>query len=333
MTTSGRHRGPHRATLEDVAREARVSRATASRVITGEGPASQQAHDRVMAAVEALGYIPDAAARALSGGHGFRLVVAVTGHAPSVLHDPYVDRFVAAAAATCAPHGIGVSSQWLPYTDPDQVRRLAEDRSIRAVLLLNTTDALLRAVPAALTGRIASIGVGSRSVPVFDVDLAGATAAMLLHVYDKGCRRIAMVSGPAWMPCIARSVETYRALTQAGGLPFRLIRSNFTADGGKAAARKILCRWPDTDAVLAGNDAMALGVIAALRGQGRDIPADVAVCGFDDIPFAVLSTPTLTTSTHPVDRIATAATTAALDGGRASPATYYPSQLICRESA
>ena len=84
--------------------------------------------------------------------------------------------------------------------------------------------------------------------------------------------------------------------------------------------------------MLAGNDAMALGAIAALRGQGCDIPDDIAVCGFDDIPFAVLSTPTLTTSTHPVDRIATTAATAVLDGGWASPATYYPSQLICRES-
>jgi DNA-binding LacI/PurR family transcriptional regulator len=333
MTTLMPHRGPNRVTLEDVARKAGVSRATASRVITGDGPTSPQARDRVNAAVETLGYIPDAAARALSGGHGFRLVVAVTGHSPRVLHDPYVDRFVAAAAATCTPRGIGVSLQWLPYTDPGQVRRLAEDRSTRAVLLLNTTNALLHAVPAALAGRIVSIGVGSRRIPVFDVDLAGATTAMLHHVYDKGRRRIAMVSGPAWMPCIARSVETYRALMHAGGLPFRLVRSDFTADGGMAAARKVLCRWPDTDAVLAGNDAMALGIIAALRGQGRDIPADIAVCGFDDIPFAVLSTPTLTTSTHPVDRIATAATIAALDGGCASPATYYPSQLICRESA
>jgi DNA-binding LacI/PurR family transcriptional regulator len=333
MTTSMPHRGLHRVTLEDVARQAGVSRATASRVITGYGPVSPQARDRVIAAVDTLGYVPDAAARALSGGHGFRLVVAVTGHSPGALDDPYVDRFVAAAAATCAPRGVGVSLQWLPYTDPGQVRRLAEDRSVRAVVLLNTTDALLRVVPDALTGRIASTGVGSRRVPVFDVDLAGATAAMVHHLYDKGRRRIAMVSGPAWMPCIARSVETYRTLMQAGGLPFRLVRGNFTAEGGKAAARKIVCRWPDTDAVLAGNDATALGVIAALRGQGRDIPGDIAVCGFDDIPFAVLSTPTLTTSTHPVDRIATAATTAALDGGCASPATYYPSQLICRESA
>ncbi|WP_117208944.1 LacI family DNA-binding transcriptional regulator [Allorhizocola rhizosphaerae] len=333
MTTSTPHTSTHRVTLEDVAREAGVSRATASRVITGCGPSSAEARDRVIAAVKALGYIPDAAARALVGGHGFRLVVAVTGHTPSTLDDPYVDRFVASVAVTCATRGIGVSLQWLPYRDPDQVRRLAKDRSARAVLLLNATDAVLRAVPAALTGRIASIGLGSTTVPVFDVDLAGATAAMVYHLYDKGRRRIAMVSGPAWMPCVARSVETYRSLMQAGGLPFRLVRSNFTADGGKAAARTALCRWPDTDAVIAGNDAVALGIIAALRGQGRNIPGDVAVCGFDDIPFAVLSTPTLTTSTHPVERIATAATTAVLDGSWASPATYYPSQLICRESA
>lgn len=333
MIASTPHRGPNRVTLKDVARLANVSVATASRVVTGDGPASPQTRDRVLAAVETLGYVPDAAARALSGGHGFRLVVAVTGHEPAELDDHYVVRFVASAAATCAPCGVGVSLQWLPYREPGRLCRLAEDRSTRAVLLLNATNALLQAVPAALAGRIASIGVGSRKVPVFDVDLAAATAAMVCHLYDQGRRRIAMVSGPAWKPFVARCVETYRTLMHAGGLPFRLVRSDFTADGGRAAARAILCRWPDTDAVVAGNDFMALGVIAAMRGRGRDVPGDIAVCGFDDIPFAMLSTPTLTTSTHPVDRIAAAATTAVLGGGRASAVTYYPSELIRRESA
>jgi DNA-binding LacI/PurR family transcriptional regulator len=333
MITPTPHRGPYRVTLEDVAREAGVSRTTASRALSGRGPSSPEARHRVRAAAARLGYVPDAAARALSGGRGFRVVVAVIGHAPCALADPHVAGFLASVAATCGPRGIAVSLEWLPYQDPGRVRRLAGDRSTLAVLLLNTTEEVLRAVPAALSGRIASIGVGSVKVPAFDVDAASATAAMLHHVYAKGCRRIAMVSGPAWLPCVAPAVETYRALTQAGGLPFRLVRADLTADGGKAAARRILGRWPDTDAVLAGNDVMALGAMAALRGQGLHVPGDVAVSGFDDIPFAMLSTPTLTTSTHPVDRIAAAATVAVLDGRLASPVNYYPSELICRESA
>lgn len=332
MTTSI-PRGSYRATLEDVARVAGVSRATASRVISGYGASSVDARDKVSAAVAQLGYTPDAAARALSGGRGFRLVVAVTGPAPGVLADPYVNRFIASVAATCAPHSIGVSLQWLPCRDPGAVRHLAEDRSVRAVLLLNATDAVLQAVPARLGGRVMSIGIGSRTVPTIDVDTGGATTAMLHHLYATGRRRIAMVSGPAWMPCTERAVDAYRATMQAAGLPIRLIRADFTTEGGWAAAETILRDWPDTDAVRAASDYIALGAIAALRGQGRDVPGDIAVTGFDDIPFAALSTPPLTTSTHPVDRIAAIATMAVLEGAHASPAKYYASKLVCRESA
>jgi DNA-binding LacI/PurR family transcriptional regulator len=94
-----------------------------------------------------------------------------------------------------------------------------------------------------------------------------------------------------------------------------------------------LHRWPDTDAVLASSDAMALGAIAALRGRGVDVPGDVAVAGFDDIPFAALSTPALTTATHPVDRIAAGAVTALLTGRGVPLATRYASELIRRDSA
>jgi DNA-binding LacI/PurR family transcriptional regulator len=78
---------------------------------------------------------------------------------------------------------------------------------------------------------------------------------------------------------------------------------------------------------------MALGAIVTLRQHDRSVPADVAVAGFDDIPFAALSTPALTTASHPVERIAANAATAVLDGRRIPPATVYTPELIRRESA
>jgi DNA-binding LacI/PurR family transcriptional regulator len=73
-------------------------------------------------------------------------------------------------------------------------------------------------------------------------------------------------------------------------------------------------------------------VLAALGGSGVDVPGDVAVAGFDDIPFAELSRPALTTASHPVSRIATAAAEAVLSGRPAPPVTSFASELIRRHS-
>ncbi|CCH90841.1 Transcriptional regulator, LacI family [Modestobacter italicus] len=97
--------------------------------------------------------------------------------------------------------------------------------------------------------------------------------------------------------------------------------------GGAAEA---LRRWPDTDAVYGICDEVALGALQVLRAAGRQVPGDVAVAGFDDIPAAE---PTgLTTATHPVERIAGAAARSLLVGGTGGP-TYFGSDLVVRQSA
>ncbi|MFJ6166824.1 LacI family DNA-binding transcriptional regulator [Micromonospora orduensis] len=329
MTTAA-HRP---ATLDDVARLAGVSRSTASRVIAGTGFASPDARDRVTTAVHRLGYVPNPAARALVRGAGVRLVVAVTGNSAAVLDDPYVHRVVGSAARVCTPAGVGVALYWLPLGDPTGLDQLARDRSVCGVLLVNTTEELLDAVPLALRGRVVSIGVGSPTVPSFDVDNTAGAGEVLRHLYGTGRRRIAMVTGPQWLPCSRRPVEAYRALMRQAGLPERVLPGDFSAASGRAAAGEALRRWPDVDAIYAISDETALGVIAALRDKGVRVPGDVAVAGFDDIPLAAMTDPSLTTASHPVGRIATAAAEALLDGRPAAPVTLFPSALVARASA
>ncbi|GAA3755438.1 LacI family DNA-binding transcriptional regulator [Micromonospora maritima] len=321
------------ATLDDVARAAGVSRATASRVLGGYGFTSADARARVGAAADRLGYVPDVTARALVRGAGVRLVVAVIGRAGTVLDDPYVHRVVSAASRVCAPHGVGVALEWLPLGDPSGLVRLGADRGVCGVVLVNTTPAALAAVPARLQGRVVSIGTGSATVPSFDVDNAAGAEAVLRHLYTTGRRRIAMVTGPRWLVCAERSVTAYRGLMRAAGLPERVVTGDFTTARGGRAALEALRRWPELDAVYAASDATAFGVIAALRGRGLRVPHDVAVAGFDDLPYAAVSSPPLTTATHPVDRIAAAAATAVLTRASVAPATAFASTLVARESA
>ncbi|MBX7267467.1 LacI family DNA-binding transcriptional regulator [Micromonospora sp. Llam7] len=319
------------ATLDDVARAAGVSRSTASRVIAGTGFASSTARQRVRTAADLLGYVPNPAARALVHGTGVRLLVAVAGTGPAVLDDPYVDQAVAAVARACAPHDLGVAVQWLPLDTPERLIQLTDDRGVAGLVLLNTTASLLGLVPRRLHGRTVSIGIGSAAVPSVDIDNGGATATIVRHLYASGRRRIAMVTGPRWLACATRSVRAYRGLLRDAGLPAREVVGDFSAARGHAAAREVLRRWPDTDAIVGISDATALGVIGRLRADGVRVPDDVAVTGFDDIPLA--STAALTTASHPVRQIITTAATMVLEQRPAPATTVFPSTLVRRGSA
>ncbi|MEV6691989.1 LacI family DNA-binding transcriptional regulator [Micromonospora sp. NPDC051196] len=319
------------ATLEDVARVAGVSRSTASRVLADSGFTSPIARERVRTAADRLGYVPNAAARALVRGAGVRLLVAVAGATPGVLDDSYIHQVVSTTAQVCAPYGLGVTVEWVPLDEPGQLTRLADDRGVAGLLLVNTTEALLDLVPRRLRGRTASIGIGSAAVPSVDIDNGGGTAAIVRHLYTAGRRRIAMVTGPAWLTCASRSTEAYRGVLREAGLPVREVAGDFTAARGRAAAQEVLHRWPDTDAIVGSSDATALGVIDQLRTDGVRVPADVAVTGFDDIPLA--SVTALTTASHPVRRIAKAAASMVLEQRSAPPVTVFPSSLVLRESA
>jgi DNA-binding LacI/PurR family transcriptional regulator len=321
-------------TLEHVALAAGVSRATASRVLTGSGPASEDARRKVLGAADRLGYAADPVARALVTGRGTRLVVAVTSATDAVLDDPYLARVVSAAARVADGDGLGVSVRWLPLPDPTSgLEQLARDRTVGAVVLVNTTEPLLQVLPAALRGRAVSIGVGARHVPAVDVDNGAGARTVVEHLLRSGRRRVALITGPGWLPCAQRPVTAYRSAMRAAGLPERVLPGDFGDAAGRRRAVEAVTRWPDTDAVFALGDAAALGALAGLRSVGRDVPGDVAVAGYDDIPAAAHSGPALTTATHPVERIATAAAEAALRPGAAAEEIWFGSELVVRDSA
>lgn len=310
-----------------------MSRATASRVLSGRGPASAAARARVVSAAGELQYVPDAAARALASRSGTRIAVAVGGRTAHVLNDSYVARVVAATAEVAAARDVGVSLHWVPLHEPAELTRLVDHRSVDAVVLVNPTPPALAAVPRSGRGRVAAIGVGSRHVPSFDVDNGAGTAGVAEHLLAGGRRRIAMIGGPTWLPCSHRAVAAYQRAVDAVGAPARIVPGDFTAAGGGAAVTEIMARWPDTDAVFALGDLPALGALAALGRAGVDVPGDVAVAGFDDLAFASLAKPALTTTSHPVEEIAATAAVAVLERQAPHPCTFFPSTLVLRDSA
>ena len=321
-------------TIEHVALAAGVSRATVSRVLTGSGPSSAAAGQRVRAAAERLGYTADPVARALVHGRGTRLVVAVTSDSPTDLVDcSYVSRVVGSVAQRCAGEGLGVALQWVPLAAPEPtLEALGRDRSVAGVVLVNTTRRGLAALPSRLGGRVVSIGAGSATVPLVDVDAAAAATGLTAHLLATGRRRIAMLAGPSWLPCAERPVAAHRAAVRAGGLPERVLSADYTREGGRRGAVEALRRWPDTDALVAICDETALGAVQAVRALGRRVPEDVAVTGFDDLLVAQFSAPPLTTASHPVELIAARAAGTLLERDPA-PVALFASELVLRQSA
>lgn len=332
--------GHDRIRLDDVARLAGVSRSTASRVLSGAGEFSASAETAVLEASRRLGYQVDPTARALAtgtpalpDGRGGRIVVCVVGPTRVVLDDLYVGRAVAAVAETAQGFGAGVSLEWLPLGGRD-LGFLATAPGVRGVILFNTVEPLLAGLPRTVLGRVVSVGIGSPQVPRFSIDTAGAAELMATHLLASGRREVAMVTGPPWLPCVQPQSQGYIDVVSAAGLEPRLVPGDFTSAAGAAGALAVLRRWLSTDAVFTTCDATALGVLSVLRRRGVRVPDDVAVAGFDDIPFAAQSSPTLTTATHPVARSAASAALSLLEPAVAdSLPHHFGSELVLRESA
>ncbi|WP_437281528.1 SpoIIE family protein phosphatase [Sorangium sp. So ce375] len=154
---------------------------------------------------------------------------------------------------------------------------------------------------------LCSIGTAIDGVPSLMVDNALGSEISVGHMADEhGCRRIAYISGPIRSEEAVLRTAGYQRALAARALPYDerlVVFGGFTIPTGRAAMREILARGVEFDAVVAANDRMALGAIEVLKAEGRRIPEDVLVCGFDDVGIARFTKPSLTTVRQPIERL------------------------------
>ncbi|MET9143982.1 LacI family DNA-binding transcriptional regulator [Streptomyces sp. NPDC058319] len=340
-------------TLEDVAREAGVSRATVSRVVNGVRNVDPAIQELVHRAVERTGYAPNRAARALvtRRAETVALVVSGAGDSPQdsqeafaarVFTDPFFGRVVAGAVGFLRPRSM---HPVLMFAETAEDRRevltyLRQGRADGALVVSTHPDDPLPALlaeaglPAVLFARPA------RPVALSHVDLdhrhGGRLAAQ--HLLARGCRRPATVAGPLDVPASRERLAGFReTLARAGHPRVPVVEGGFTLDSGSAATARLLARHPETDGVFAANDLMAQGACRLLAGRGARVPEDIAVIGFDDSAIALSCVPPLTTVRQPVERMA-AEMARLLDervrGERTEPVSVVLApELVVRESA
>ncbi|MGP8161414.1 MAG: LacI family DNA-binding transcriptional regulator [Candidatus Dormibacteria bacterium] len=297
-----------KATLEEVALAAGVSRSTASRVLSYDPRVSPDARRAVERAVSKLGYIPNQAGRALATGRSdaMALVAPIT----FLIGDPFFPRLIRGVSDVLASRELQLILLAV-QTGPDA------DRVERYVAAGHADGVLLVSLPTAhpLAGRLAARGIPvvvsgppseSEHVSHVDVDNVGGSTRAVAHLASGGRRSIATITGRQDMPAGHDRLVGYRTALEAAGLPYddSLVEAgDFTREGGARAMRFLLIKHPRLDAVFAASDLMAEGALQALAEAGRRVPEDVGVVGFDDHPMAAMLRPPLTTVRQPVEEI------------------------------
>ncbi|MFD1539647.1 LacI family DNA-binding transcriptional regulator [Nonomuraea guangzhouensis] len=298
----------NRPTLEAVAALAGVGRGTVSRVINGSPNVSEKARDAVQQAIQELGYVPNRAARALVTRRTDTVALVVSESELRVFDEPYFAGTIRGIGSALAETGLQlILAMAQSQEEHERLEHYLTGQHVDGVLLLS----LHGADP--LPGRLEAMGVptvlGGRPVgltPYSYVDMdnrAGARQAVK-HLQGLGRRRIATIAGSQDMGVgVDRLAGYHDALRTSGAPELVAYGGDFSEESGAAAMCELLAAEPELDAVFAASDPLAVGAMRVLKAEGRAIPGDVAVVGFDDSKIAMHTDPPLTTMHQPAEEM------------------------------
>lgn len=288
-------------TIKDVAREVGVHPSTVSRALdpARRGRIGEPVVQRILEAVERLGYRPDTVAASLRSGRSNMVGIIV----PDIAN-PVFSPIISGLESILSARGyalIVADPQPRRSGDDDIIQRLVA-RRVDGLVLANVAlrdDAVERCVnwqiPVVLVNRAEA---EARVPSVVSDDVAGMALAVT-HLVELGHRHILHLAGPQSLSTGSlRRRGFIETMTAAGLAPDDADIEEadaFTRDAGNAAARRLLARRPQASAIVAANDLLALGVYEALREMGRRCPEDLSVIGHNDMPLIDLVDPPLST--------------------------------------
>ena len=288
-------------TIYDVAKLAKVSSITVSRVINKSGYASEEVRERVEAAIAELGYVPNTLARSLRSKRTDTLALVLTD-----ITNPFFTQVARGVEDAASDAGFTVI-----YCNTDESED--EEAKYLSVLMQKQVDGFLL-VPACSTSR--SVGfLNDQRAPVVVMDrrLAGAKADMVRCdsvdgayrlvrlLQEAGHRRIAILTGPKEVSTAEDRVAGYvKAMQEAGVVDQSLVYyGRFTQKSGYEMAAQAVAADPRPTALLAANNFIAIGALKALRQAGLRVPQDLSIAAFDDLPEEMVVEPFLSVASQP----------------------------------
>jgi LacI family transcriptional regulator len=286
-------------TRDEVAKQAGVSPATVSYVVNnGPRPVSPETQQKVLAAIQELGYKPNAVARSLrlQKTNTIGLILPDT-------HNPFFAEVVRGVEKVALERGFSVILCHSDYSLSQEIHyvNVLQSERVAGVLWFPATDdpspAILLAeyeIPLVILDRVVP---GLQALSIVADNFRGGYLAVE-HLIQNGHRRIGCIARPSELSHSQERVRGYRAALLDHGLPIEpelIIRGGFRMEDGRLATHRLLELDPAPSAIFTYNDFMAIGALRAAHERGLSVPRDVSIVGFDDIPQAAYTVPALTT--------------------------------------
>lgn len=330
---------PSSPTIRDVSRKARVSVATVSRVLNNQPGYSEETRQRVLAAIEALGYQPNQVARGL---------VSRKTRTIGVMFPTVSSMFSAAllqgieGEAHLRDYGVFVCNIGEHGNRFDRVIGMLAEKRVDGLLFVSewlSESFAERLGELNIPVVLVSTGGPGSPFPYVKADDFRAAFQATTHLLQSGHRRIGMVSGPP-QDAIAGGprIEGYRhALREYGLVPSDrdIAVGRFDFHSGLEAAEQLLDRVPDLTAVFAASDEMAAGVLACCYRRGIRVPDTLSVIGYDNLAVAEMTSPPLTTVAQPLEQMGRTAMEmllAMLDGAPVPDSVLMETTVVERDS-
>lgn len=295
-------------TMRDVATRAGVSPATVSRVLNNTLYIADETKQRVLDVVGELNYFKNVHARRLATGQSdlFGLVI-------SEIANPYFPEVIRGFQAAAWDRGLDVLLLNTEYNETRTqlvIRKLVES-DVRGVAIMTSSidnSVIAPLTEAGIVVTFSNLYAADKFVSNVSIDYNRGIVQAIEHVAALGHRRTAVIAGPQANRTAASIKQTLVAgLTKKGMKPDPVTYSDYRVDAGASAVRDILSAREIPTVIFCGSDLIAMGAMSTLETAGVKIPEDVSIVGIDDISFACLARPPLTTIKVPRERLGTVA--------------------------
>lgn len=322
------------ASIRDVAALAGVSPATVSRVMNGTAKVDAEKRERVLRAIEDTGFVPNEIARSL-----FRKSLKTIGLIVPSIRNPYFTELAAHVDALATAHGFRPFLCNTGY-DPEK-----EKAAIQMLVSMNA-DAI---IVASCSEQVKEL-INDCPIPVVALDamLYGADVEACIfcdyywggrmaleHLLECGCKHIVCIKGPQYRYSARNRYQGYRDLCQERGILERTVECDYDFNQGIAMTEELLERFPDVDGIIACNDIVAISTYKVLHKRNISVPEKIQLIGFDDISFATLLSPELTTISQPIKEMAEKAVELIVSNeltGMTGGKFVFPVSLVARQT-